>query len=182
MAVDEVALTGLIIALVALVIAFTQLLQQIFATAEGYRNCQAQVMGPWAGRETTKAPKLTKRRPVWSQFRLQTRFIVPYITMDTCNHGKNIYCITGSNESRAVTHCPDLYQGKWPGLNRAGDMVAWIFFLDQLHRLGSAYPEWQLSRIPHNPGLKQIYGPCLVPLERTWDFMSPDVIKPLAGV
>ena len=48
MAIDAVALSGLVIALVALVISLFQLLQQLFATADGYRNCQSAVIGPFA--------------------------------------------------------------------------------------------------------------------------------------
>jgi hypothetical protein len=187
MAIDAVALSGLVIALVALVISLFQLLQQLFATADGYRNCQSAVIGPWA--------KLTKRRPVFWQLRIRTIYKVPYITVGYCDH-KEIFCITGSDESRKQSHCPKLNEGKWASKNTAGEMVSWIFFLDQLHYLASSYPETPRSIVrrssdpdsisselnPSSSNPKPLsYAPCVKLLRRSWDFMSPDIIKPLAG-
>lgn len=38
---------ALLVSLIALVVAFLQLCQQYFATADGYRNCAESVIGPW---------------------------------------------------------------------------------------------------------------------------------------
>jgi hypothetical protein len=50
MGVDEVsvATAALVIAIVALLIAFSQLVQQLFGTADGYRRCQSSVIGDWS--------------------------------------------------------------------------------------------------------------------------------------
>jgi hypothetical protein len=50
MGVDEgsIATTALIIAMAAFVIACGQLLQQLFATADGLRRCQNSVIGGWS--------------------------------------------------------------------------------------------------------------------------------------
>jgi hypothetical protein len=50
MAVDEVsvATAALVIAVVALIIAFGQFVQQLFSTADGYRRCRSSVIGDWA--------------------------------------------------------------------------------------------------------------------------------------
>lgn len=50
MAVNEVNLASaaLAIAIVALVIALGQLLQQLFGSADGYRKCQDSVIGDWS--------------------------------------------------------------------------------------------------------------------------------------
>jgi hypothetical protein len=50
MAVDEisVATAALVIAIVALLIAFGQFVQQLFSTADGYRRCQSSVIGDWS--------------------------------------------------------------------------------------------------------------------------------------
>jgi hypothetical protein len=45
MAVDPFGLTGLFVALVALIVALMQVLQALFATADGYRNCRPAIMG-----------------------------------------------------------------------------------------------------------------------------------------
>jgi hypothetical protein len=43
----DVATAALAIAISALVIAFGQLIAQLFSTADGYRRCQPSVIGDW---------------------------------------------------------------------------------------------------------------------------------------
>ena len=58
---SKLALAALIIGLSALLITTSQLLQQIFGTAEGYRRCQSSVVGPWSRRrEGWGLPQLGK--------------------------------------------------------------------------------------------------------------------------
>jgi len=73
MGLDPVALVALVISLVALVATTGQLLQQYFATADGYRQCQPSVMGDW-GRKT-------KLRWRWREFRFETIYFVPKISV-----------------------------------------------------------------------------------------------------
>ncbi|EMC97210.1 hypothetical protein BAUCODRAFT_147358 [Baudoinia panamericana UAMH 10762] len=68
---DTVAITALVVSLVALVIALLQLSQSIFLTADGYRNCSSEVIGVWAKRR--------RRVFVPSEFRLATKFTTPDI-------------------------------------------------------------------------------------------------------
>jgi hypothetical protein len=169
---DPIALTGLIIALIALVIALFQLLQQLLATADGFRNCQGPIMGPWAA--------LTERHFLKREFRYETLFSVPYISMGWCHHDAEQFCVVGGDYSRKKTLC-ELQQPQWKELNVAGETVRWIFFLDELHRLGANYPgalccSWRCD------GGNSISVPCLRALRRSWDLTSPDVIKPLAGL
>ena len=44
----SVATAALAIAIVALLIALGQLIQQLFGTADGYRRCQSSVIGGWS--------------------------------------------------------------------------------------------------------------------------------------
>lgn len=60
---DQVALTALVIAIVALFITTLQVLQQYAATADGYRRCNAAYMGLWA--------KATHRRFIWRELRFE---------------------------------------------------------------------------------------------------------------
>jgi hypothetical protein len=53
----SVSTAALAIAIVALIIALGQLIQQLFGTADGYRRCQSSVIGDWA--------KLVQRRFRW---------------------------------------------------------------------------------------------------------------------
>ncbi len=71
--IDPTALTALIISIVALVATMGQLLQQYFATADGYRRCSSSVMGRWG--------TLTERRWRWSEFRFETIYFVPKISV-----------------------------------------------------------------------------------------------------
>ncbi len=74
---------ALAIALVALVTTLTQLLQQSFTTAEGFRRCQPSVLGPWA--------KFTRRRWRFQEFRFETRYTVPAITIQEKRSAKDIW-------------------------------------------------------------------------------------------
>jgi hypothetical protein len=69
--IDPVAVTALVVSLVALLATTGQLLQQYFATADGFRRCQPSVMGLWA--------KKTKLRWRWREFRFETIFVIPRI-------------------------------------------------------------------------------------------------------
>jgi hypothetical protein len=42
---DNIAITALVVSLIALVTTVGQLLQQYFVTADGYRRCQSSVIG-----------------------------------------------------------------------------------------------------------------------------------------
>jgi hypothetical protein len=81
---DPVALVALIISLIALVITTGQLLQQYFGTADGYRRCQDSVMSPrWAA--------MTKLHFRWSEYRFETLYCVPDISIDFIpNHNVKI--------------------------------------------------------------------------------------------
>lgn len=69
--VDIVALTALVVSLIALLATIGQLLQQYFATADGFRRCQPSVMGLWAQKTTL--------RWRWREFRFETLFAIPRI-------------------------------------------------------------------------------------------------------
>ena len=69
----SVALSALVVAIVALLIALGQLLSQVFDTAEGYRRCQRSVMGPWF--------KRTRLRFNWWQFRFETLVTTPELVL-----------------------------------------------------------------------------------------------------
>jgi len=70
---DAVALSALIISIIALTFSIGQLLQQYFATADGYRRCLPSVMGRWG----TKS----ERRWRWREFRFETIYYVPDVSL-----------------------------------------------------------------------------------------------------
>jgi hypothetical protein len=70
---DALSIIAIVVASVAFFVAVSQVLQQYFATAEGYRRCQYSVMGQWSG--------FTYRKFRWSEFRFETRFTTPHIRL-----------------------------------------------------------------------------------------------------
>ena len=76
MAVADLSIVALIISLVALLTTLLQLLQQYYATADGYRRCQNSVIAGWAA--------WTHRHFRWYEFRFETIFVVPHITFLEC--------------------------------------------------------------------------------------------------
>ena len=68
---DSLSIVAIVVASIAFFVAISQVLQQYFATAEGYRRCQYSVMGQWSG--------FTYRKFRWSELRFETRFTTPHI-------------------------------------------------------------------------------------------------------
>ncbi|KAJ5377527.1 uncharacterized protein N7496_004936 [Penicillium cataractarum] len=190
----RLAASALAIALVALLIALCQLLQQYFATADGYRRCQKRVMGPWASRTRLHFRK--------SEFRFETLFTTPeiYLTGDGAPGKFGEFIIDGSPESRRRTFTPthafqsEVYTRGLPAWNRAwsshtgdahpgsgrfnDDVVCWLPFLYWIHNTSEAAmpPE---QRHTFGPPLR-VRIPALVFRERSWDFQPPDVVRPFA--
>ena len=97
---DPVAITALVVSLIALFTTMGQLLQQYFATADGYRRCQSSVMGDWA--------ECTHRRWHWRQFRFETLYTTPEISivgMGTPDYDNKVL-ILGDRTSRKLTLTP----------------------------------------------------------------------------
>ena len=51
---SKIAIAALVVSLVALVTTASQVLSQLFATADGYRRCQLSVIGGWGGQTHRK--------------------------------------------------------------------------------------------------------------------------------
>jgi hypothetical protein len=96
----NLAVAALAIALVALFTAFGQLLQQYFATADGYRRCQKSVMGEYA--------RKTRLRWRWREFRFETLYTIPEIFMagDGAPSWIGQVVLTGSSKSRDSSLVP----------------------------------------------------------------------------
>lgn len=77
---DRVASVALAVSLIALLISLMQLLAQVCGTADGYRRCSEAVIGPWHW--------LRWRRWLWTEFRYETYFITPKITLISRNPEK----------------------------------------------------------------------------------------------
>jgi hypothetical protein len=198
---------ALVIALVALLTALGQLLQQYFATADGYRRCQKSVMGEYA----TK----TRLHWRWRQFRFETLYSIPeiFLSGDGAPSRKSQVLLTGSEESRhrsliPVTSAGNVDEVVWPswgppgvplaspaemvlaqqGLlvqkstgDPRGEMASWVEFLNRVHMTTEDSLSFQQkSEDPlffTPPGVRL---PAVVFRKRSWDFQPPDVIRPLS--
>jgi hypothetical protein len=183
MADGEISLAGaaLAVALTALAIAVGQLLQQVFSTAEGYRRCQHSVLGPWA-----RKTRLTWR---WSQFRFEVKFTTPDIILSTDApmpvRRKVVERKPVKRDIVAVDHS-GLYAASIPverSEENNTDQVGWISLLKQLEHLQQATWE-ELSSVDTRKSLEtpsaMILSPAMVLREWSWDFMPPEVVRPLA--
>ncbi|KAI9882996.1 MAG: hypothetical protein M1823_005237 [Watsoniomyces obsoletus] len=187
-----VAITALVLALCSLVVTTGQLLGQYFATAEGLRRCQPSVMGPWAQR--------TRLRWRWSQFRFEILFTTPeiylhsFFAVNQHDHGgkcrtmrhalggsmlEGAKWITGSHDSEINTMVKSpLFPGP------SDDHVCWLQLLGHLHQVERQLDQHGVYRSTYggshiNPRTK--VGPALEFRERSWDFMSPDMVRPHAS-
>jgi len=105
---DALAIAALVVALVALFNTIFQVLQQYFATADGYRRCSPSVMGDWA--------RFTRRKFKWRELRFETIFATPVIFLDVAydlrvaqSQGSKVVILDGSEE-----------MAEWPGLKKVG--------------------------------------------------------------
>ncbi|KAF3052082.1 hypothetical protein E8E11_009503 [Didymella keratinophila] len=181
MANGEISLAGaaLAVALTALAIAIGQLLQQVFSTAEGYRRCQHSVLGPWA-----RKTRLTWR---WSQFRFEVKFTTPDIILQS-----NIPIPPSRKVAERRLVRRDVvaidHSGLWTHPipverheETSTDQVGWISLLKQLEYLQQAIWD-ELGAVKHHKETptSTILSPAMVLREWSWDFMPPEVVRPLA--
>jgi hypothetical protein len=97
------SLAALVVALVALLNTLFQVLQQYYATADGYQRCSPSVMGEWA--------KFTRRKFIWKEFRFETHFGSPVIFLDVA------YELKAAAESSALVVLDGTSEmDEWPGL------------------------------------------------------------------
>jgi hypothetical protein len=201
----NLATSALAIALVALLVSLAQLLQQYFATADGYRNCQKSVMAQWSAK--------TKRRFRLREFRIETLFETPEIFLAGPGVEKRAgqVLITGTIEARNKTLTPlkafdpDRLQQQSssgeirtrqrqtalsrPIENSANELVCWLPLLHWLHETSEAsldLAEKMQDQRAEEPGRKlplvdeSQTVPALIFQKRSWDFQPPGVFRPLA--
>ena len=129
---DPVALTALVVSLVALLATTGQLLQQYFATADGFRRCQPSVMGLWA--------KRTKLRFRWREFRFETIFCIPRIVYSPV-HGEMGKDTETAGGNCSLINTPESLKASmtFPGWNtydarkyyNSDELVCWVPLLAQ---------------------------------------------------
>ena len=94
---DILAITSLLISVIAFFIAVAQALQQYVSTAEGYRKCARSVTGPWSN--------YRHRIFEWREFRFSVEFQTPvmFVAPPANKRGpvadQPVYNVDGSEES-----------------------------------------------------------------------------------
>ncbi|KFY40145.1 hypothetical protein V494_03618 [Pseudogymnoascus sp. VKM F-4513 (FW-928)] len=203
-----VAIVALIISLVALLATTGQLLQQYFATADGYRRCQTSVMGGWGNK--------TRLRWRWREFRFETIYYVPSISILLASEslmeefvkksGKKYATETSiPAEKQRKRSVPDLdkthvvtgwvvAENWWNspegrGYSEGGEMVCWVTLLERLRmaqaQMNIIYDPPKVFDSLSNPTGENsvIYQKpmlqCIKIHQRSWDFMPPDIVRPL---
>jgi hypothetical protein len=188
---NTLAGAALAIALVALLTTVGQLLQQYFGTADGFRRCQNSVVGPWA--------KRTRLKFRWSEFRFETLFTVPHITlqrtvwasseMPECPYPEGGWILGRPETQKGADEVNLLISG------RAADTpesVTWLRFLRSIQWTHKRMM-FKLSRVTQADSEKNDLSlrrhenrNLTIPLvkfeERSWDFMPPDIVKPYARI
>lgn len=192
----DISTAALAVALVALVMTISQVLGQFFATAEGYRRCQSSVMGLWA--------KLTRRRFRWGEIRFETLYSTPRFGLFPYTPGHILsheveqsgaltphFLLDGSPAAMRSTFCDPT-----PKTYHSNELVSWIKLIEALHYNSRrtleliGYSDSQITLSPFTA--KQVFVAALGNQkylihdmrieERSWDFVSPEVVRPLAVV
>ena len=186
---DNTAILAIVIALIAFFVTTAQLLQALFGTAVGYRQCQPSVMGQWA----TK----TKRKWRWSEFRFETIFTTPNIFLVNAadephqNH-KGIHLIKGDIDSRRETYStPSSQKVEYVATGHVAlaelphDLVGWLSLLNMLHLTQERVFEMttfdQTESFLAREIPRSLTYPAITFRTRSWDFMPPDIVRPFAA-
>ena len=103
---DSLALAALLVALVALLNSVLQVLQQYFATADGYRRCSPSVIGEWA--------RFTRRKFIFRELRFETVFASPFICMEVAYDVQELQKLPEAGAIAVLDGSEEM--SKWPGL------------------------------------------------------------------
>lgn len=149
---DYVAVAALVIAVVALFAAISQIAQAIFASARGLPNCDERVIGQWALQKWHY--RNGRIRPRLQEFRLEVFFEAPIIFLAPMNNirkpGKDdsrIYVADGTEDS-----CDD-YRIDQDDIPKPGDKepvhtvdsenATWIWLLVAIQRMEKDSRRWE---------------------------------------
>ena len=103
---DSLALAALLVALVALLNSVLQVLQQYFATADGYRRCSPSVIGEWA--------RFTRRKFIFRELRFETVFASPFICMEVAYDVQELQKLPEAGAIAVLDGSEEM--SNWPGL------------------------------------------------------------------
>ncbi|UKZ61553.1 uncharacterized protein TrAtP1_002814 [Trichoderma atroviride] len=195
-----VAAVALVVSVVALLATFMQVLQQYYASAQGYSLCNEKVMGGWARTKT--------RRFRFDELRFEVQFDVPviFVSPPTNKHGPvvdaDIYYLDGSEQSQKDTNTTaklDLRKAYHDRSRKEqihtsdNEIAAWYVLLFAAQRMEVESREWQddeykdfgppSNLFPPKPPALADHHTLTIAVQRkrkSWDTMPISVTKPYA--
>ncbi|KAI9742401.1 MAG: hypothetical protein M1818_003934 [Claussenomyces sp. TS43310] len=182
---NNIALTALVISLIALFTTVAQVAQQYITTAsEGYRRCQKSVMGLWA--------KKTKRRFKLGELRFEVLFETPVLFLARPENkrgpipGRKICRIDGSSESYAETRTVPPAEEQAVFIRTTDDEKAgWVTLIESLQKQERESRIWESKNAitPHGNKYAKPEHTIYTFVQgktRSWDFMPLGATKPFA--
>lgn len=200
-----VAVVALIISVIALSATCMQVLQQYYASASGYSQCNDKVMGEWA--------KSKSRRFSWEELRFEVQFDAPIIFVSPPNNkngpilGAPIFFLDGTQKSMEETRTVSEMDLRKEYHSRSvkerihtadNERASWLTLLHAVQRMEAKSLEWQQKRyerlgprgnlceihgLPQKPPSLQQSHTLTVALQRkrkSWDTMPSTMSKPYA--
>lgn len=196
-----VAAVALVVSAVALIATFMQVLQQYYASAAGYSQCNEKVMGKWA---QTKS-----RRFSWDELRFEVQFEAPVIFVSPPNNKDGpvlrapIYFLEGTEESHANAWTDREFDTRKEYADRSdkekihtadNERASWSILLWAVQRMEYESLEWQEKQykalgppgkhgLPLKPPSLRDNHTLTVALQRqrkSWDTMPATIAKPYA--
>lgn len=192
-----VSITALVVSLIALIGTTLQVLQQYFASAAGYSNCDEKVMGKW---HETKQRKFR-----WDQLRYEVEFESPVIFVAPPKNknspikdvppqvlnGKPVKrlptrtLLRGDNKRDSEEHGTKAKRVHTADNERA----TWVTLLAEIQSMEEESQRWQEAEYRENGPSSQTpitfeehhtLAVAIVPKKRTWDTMPSTFKKPYA--
>ncbi|PHH62303.1 hypothetical protein CDD81_7291 [Ophiocordyceps australis] len=198
-----VAVVALVVSFVALSATFMQVLQQYYASASGYSQCNDKVMGKWADSKT--------RRFSWKELRFEVHFDTPVIFVSPPDNESGpideapIFFLNGSSESLAETKTFDKMNLRQEYKDRTvkeqihtadNERASWHVLLYAIQRMESKSRQWQEGQYQEitsssdgdNASLRRplslrqghTFTVALQRKRRSWDTMPASVSRPYA--
>lgn len=176
---DVLALSAIIVSLIALVSTIGQIVQQYLGTSEGYRRCRTSVMGLWG--------HSTRRRFDWSDMRFEVFFETPIFFKAQPDPRRDIDEINERDNSykRSSTILPT--SEKEEGQQTADhERASWVTLLEVLQRHEKFSRRWNNktltdSEIFHRREPPEYtLGIYIQRMIQSWSFVPAGVVKPYA--
>ncbi|KAL7785869.1 hypothetical protein V8C37DRAFT_311421 [Trichoderma ceciliae] len=199
-----VAAVALVVSVVALLATFMQVLQQYYASAQGYSQCNEKVMGGWAKTKT--------RQFRMDELRFEVQFDVPVIFVSPPKNQSGpvvdtpIHYLDGTQKSQDDTDTTSIldlskeYKDKSPKERihtSDNEKAAWYVLLFAAQRMEAESRAWQKDEyksfgppgpnehihIPSDPPTLRDHHTLAVAVQRkrkSWDTMPISITKPYA--